>query len=234
MEESIKILIIDDDIDLGRLLTNCLIKQNYHPTYVENGILGLEKIKIINFDLIILDIMLPEVDGFSLIKSIREISNIPVLMLTAKSAERDKVKGLQLGADDYLTKPFGIDEFLARVNSIIRRTNYYNQEPEKGIIKYGDIELNSYHRTLKVNFEEIPLSNKEFDLLLLLMTNKDLIFTKEQLYDQIWGFEEYDSYDEKNVVSFISRLRKKIFINGKEYEGFIETVYGLGYRWRVK
>jgi DNA-binding response OmpR family regulator len=234
LEKVIKILIIDDDIDLGRLLVNCLMKKDYQPTYVENGILGLEKMKTIKFDLIILDIMLPEIDGFSVMKSIREISNIPVLMLTAKSEERDKVKGLQLGADDYLTKPFGIDEFLARVNSIIRRANYYNQQMEKGIIKYGNIELNSYCRTLKVNSEEIPLSNKEFDLLLLLMANKNQIFTKEQLYNQIWGFEGYDSYDEKNMVSFISKLRKKVFYGNEEYGGFIETVYGLGYRWRIK
>ena len=137
MEKVIKILIIDDDIDLGRLLVNCLMKKDYQPTYVENGILGLEKMKTIKFDLIILDIMLPEIDGFSVMKSIREISNIPVLMLTAKSEERDKVKGLQLGADDYLTKPFGIDEFLARVNSIIRRANYYNQQMEKELLNMG-------------------------------------------------------------------------------------------------
>lgn len=227
-------LIIDDDIDLGRLLVNCLSKENYQPMYVENGILGLEKMKEVKFDLVVLDIMLPEVDGFSIIKGIREISNVPVLMLTAKSEERDKVKGLKLGADDYLIKPFGIDEFLARVNSIIRRANTYNQELEKGIIKYGNIELNSYHRTLKVNFKEIPLSNKEFELLLFLMTNENQIFTKEQLYDQIWGLNEYDFYDEKNMISFISKLRKKIFSNSKVYGGSIETVYGLGYRWRVK
>ncbi|OZV13136.1 hypothetical protein CIW83_05920 [Tissierella sp. P1] len=229
-----RILIVEDDIDLGRLLVNCLKKEDYHTIHVENGILGLEKMKEIKFDLIILDIMLPEVDGFSVIENIREISSIPVLMLTAKSEEKDKVKGLKLGADDYLTKPFGIDEFLARVNSIIRRANYYNQDPEKGIIKYGNIELNNYYRTLKVNLREIPLSNKEFDLLLLLMTNENHIFTKEQLYDQIWGLEEYDSYDEKNMVSFISKLRKKIFMDEEEYGGFIETVYGLGYRWRIK
>lgn len=227
-------LIIDDDIDLGRLLVNCLSKENYQPVYVENGILGLEKMKEVKFDLVVLDIMLPEVNGFSIIKGIREISNVPVLMLTAKSEERDKVKGLKLGADDYLTKPFGIDEFLARVNSIIRRANTYNQEPEKGIIKYGNIELNSYHRTLKVNFREISLSNKEFDLLLFLMANENQIFTKEQLYDQIWGFEQYDSYDEKNMVSFISKLRKKVFMDGEVYGGSIEAVYGLGYRWRVE
>lgn len=234
MDNPIKILIIDDDVDLGRLLVKYLIKDNYQPVYVENGILGLEKMKEIKFDLIVLDIMLPEVDGFSLIKSIREISNIPVLMLTAKSEERDKVKGLRLGADDYLTKPFGIDEFLARVSSIIRRSNYYNQEPDMGIIKYGNIEINSHHRTLKVNLKEISLSNKEFDLLLFLMSNENQIFTKEQIYDRIWGLEEYDSYDEKNVVSFISKLRKKVFNSGEVYGGSIETVYGLGYRWRVK
>ncbi|WP_106766737.1 response regulator transcription factor [Paenibacillus faecalis] len=234
MIKSAKILIIDDDLDLGRLLTNCLKKENYLPTYVENGILGLEEIKKTIFDLVVLDIMLPKIDGFSVIKSIREISNIPVLMLTAKSEEGDKVMGLKLGADDYLTKPFGIDEFLARVGSIIRRANSYNQEPERGIIKYGNIELNSYQRTLKINREEIILTNKEFDLLHLLMSNKNKIFTKEQLYDQIWGVEEYDFYNEKNMVSFISKLRKKIFIHEKEYGGFIETVYGLGYRWRVK
>lgn len=236
MEERIKILIIDDDIDLGRLLVNCLRKENYQPIYAENGIIGLEKMKKSKFNLIILDIMLPEMDGFSIIGKVREVNNIPVIMLTAKSEERDKVKGLQLGADDYLTKPFGIDEFLARVNSILRRANYYNQELglEQGIIKYGNIELNSHYRTLKVNLKEIFLSNKEFDLLLFLMVNENQIFTKEQLYDQVWGFEQYDSYDEKNMVSFISKLRKKVFIDGEVYGGSIETVYGLGYRWRVK
>lgn len=228
----IDILIIDDDMDLGRLLSSCLRQKNYNSIYVETGTEGLEQIKKNEFKLIILDIMLPDTDGFSVIEKIRDMSTTPVIMLTAKSEEEDKVKGLGLGADDYLTKPFGIDEFLARVDSVIRRANQYNNKSKKKVFIYGNIELDVVRRILKANNEEVILTNKEFDLLLFLMENENKIFTKEQLYDQIWGIERYDYFDEKNVVSFISKLRKKLFEEHSTSGGFIETVYGLGYRWR--
>ncbi len=232
VENMIDILIIDDDIYLGRLLSNCLQQKNYNPIYVETGTEGLNQIKNNEFKLIILDIMLPDTDGFFVIEKIRDMGTTPVIMLTAKSEEEDKVKGLGLGADDYLTKPFGIDEFLARVDSVIRRANQYNNESNRKVFTYGNIELDVVKRILKVNNEEIILTNKEFDLLLFLMENENKIFTKEQLYDQIWGIERYDYFDEKNVVSFISKLRKKVFEEHNTNGGFIETVYGLGYRWR--
>ena len=180
--------------------------------------------------LIILDVMMPDMDGFQVLQKIRERNNVPVLMLTAKSDEEDKVSGLRLGADDYLTKPFGINELMARVNSLIRRYTTLNPVTgnEAATMLLKDMVIDKVNRTVTVQNIPIELTGKEFDLLLVLASNKGRVFTKKQLYTQVWT-EEYD-FDDNNIMAFISKLRKKIEPN-PEQPFYIQTVRGVGYRF---
>src|SRR5699024_9569079 len=158
--------------------------------------------------LIILDVMMPDMDGFQVLQKIRERNNVPVLMLTAKSDEEDKVSGLRLGADDYLTKPFGINELMARINSLIRRYTTLNPVSgnEAATMLLKDMVIDKVNRMVTVQNLPVELTGKEFDLLLFLASNKGRVFTKKQLYTQVWT-EEYD-FDDNNIMAFISKLRK--------------------------
>lgn len=227
-----KVLIIDDDIELCALIKKCIEKENLSVSIANTGAAGLEiAIKEESaFTLIILDIMLPDIDGFQILKKIRSANNIPVLMLTAKDDEEDKVFGLRLGADDYLTKPFGINELMARVNSLIRRYTTLNPVAgsEAATILLKDMVIDKVNRTVAVQNLPVELTGKEFDLLLFLASNKGRVFTKKQIYTQVWA-EEY-AFDDSNIMSFISKLRKKIEPN-PEQPFYIQTVRGVGYRF---
>lgn len=195
---------------------------------------GIEGVRLIDenkdsYSLIILDVMLPDIDGFQILQKIRDTSNIPVLMLTAKSSEEDKVFGLRLGADDYLTKPFGINELLARVNSLIRRYTTLNPfTADIDSISLKDMVIDKLNRTVTVKDIPVLLTGKEFDLLLFLASNKGRVFTKKQIYSQVWE-EEY-AFDDSNIMSFISKLRKKIEPD-PDHPFYILTVRGVGYRF---
>ena len=227
-----KVLIIDDDIELCALIKKCIEKENLSVSIANTGAAGLEiAIKEESaFTLIILDIMLPDIDGFQILKKIRCANNIPVLMLTAKDDEEDKVFGLRLGADDYLTKPFGINELMARVNSLIRRYTTLNPVAgsEAATMLLKDMVIDKVNRTVTVQNLPVVLTGKEFDLLLFLASNKGRVFTKKQIYTQVWA-EEY-AFDDSNIMSFISKLRKKIEPN-PEQPFYIQTVRGVGYRF---
>ena len=212
------VLIIDDDKELCALMKKCVEQENLSAV-VAHG--GLEGLRLLGENkntccLIILDVMMPGMDGFQVLQKIREKNNVPVLMLTAKSDEEDKVSGLRLGADDYLTKPFSINELMARVNSLIRR--YTTLNPVTG----------NEAATMLLKDMPVELTGKEFDLLLVLASNKGRVFTKKQLYTQVWT-EEYD-FDDNNIMAFISKLRKKIEPN-PEQPFYIQTVRGVGYRF---
>lgn len=183
-----------------------------------------------DFTLIILDVMLPDVDGFQILQEIRKVNNIPVLMLTARDDEEDKVFGLRLGADDYLTKPFSINELMARVNSLIRRYTTLNPVvgSEAATMLLKDMVIDKSNRTVTVQNLPVELTGKEFDLLLFLASNKGRVFTKKQIYMQVWE-EEY-AFDDSNIMSFISKVRKKIEPN-PEQPFYIQTVRGVGYRF---
>ena len=174
--------------------------------------------------------MMPSMDGFQVLKQIRETSNIPVLMLTAKSSEDDKVSGLRLGADDYLTKPFSINELMARVHSLIRRYTTLNFTfiADTDCLCLKDMVIDKVNRIVKINDMLVELTSKEFDLLLFLASNKGRIFTKKQIYMQVWK-DEY-AFDDSNIMSFISKLRKKIEPD-PEQPFYIQTVRGVGYRF---
>lgn len=225
------VLIIDDDKELCALMKKCVEQENLSAIVAYSGIKGL-RLADENKDscsLIILDVMLPDIDGFQILKKIRDTSNIPVLMLTAKSSEEDKVSGLRLGADDYLTKPFSINELMARVNSLIRRYTTLNPfTADTDCISLKDMVIDKLNRTVSVKDIPVSLTGKEFDLLLFLASNKGRVFTKKQIYSQVWE-EEY-AFDDSNIMSFISKLRKKIEPD-PDHPFYILTVRGVGYRF---
>lgn len=226
-----KVLIIDDDKELCALMKKCIEQEKLSAVTVYNGIEGVRLIdeNKDSYSLIILDVMLPDIDGFQILQKIRDTSNIPVLMLTAKSSEEDKVFGLRLGADDYLTKPFGINELLARVNSLIRRYTTLNPfTADIDSISLKDMVIDKLNRTVTVKDIPVLLTGKEFDLLLFLASNKGRVFTKKQIYSQVWE-EEY-AFDDSNIMSFISKLRKKIEPD-LDHPFYILTVRGVGYRF---
>ena len=212
------VLIIDDDKKLCALMKKCVEQENLSAVVAHGGLEGLRLLEK-NKDtcsLIILDVMMPDMNGFQVLQKIREKNNVPVLMLTAKSDEEDKVSGLRLGADDYLTKPFGINELMARVNSLIRRYTTLNPVTgnEAATMLLKDMVIDKINRTVTVQNLPVDLTGKEFDLLLFLA--------------QVWT-EEYD-FDDNNLMAFISKLRKKIEPN-PEQPFYIQTVRGVGYRF---
>ena len=226
------VLIIDDDIELCTLMKKC-IEQEDLIAVIANG--GIEGLRILEENretclLIILDIMMPDLDGFQVLQQIRKTSNVPVLMLTAKSDEEDKVSGLRMGADDYLTKPFSINELMARVNSLIRRYTLLN--PVSGVetdrMEFQGMTIDSRNRLVWMDDVQVELTGKEFDLLSFLAANKGKVFTKKQIYTHVWA-DDY-AFDDSNIMSFISKLRKKIEPD-PEKPFYILTVRGVGYRF---
>lgn len=228
------ILIIDDDKELCALMKKCVEQEGFSATAAHGGYEGLYLLQE-NKDpcsLVILDVMMPDLDGFQVLHKIREISNVPVLMLTAKNDEKDKVCGLELGADDYLTKPFGIKEFAARVNSLIRRYTTLNTiSGDADCILLKGMKIDRTNRTVSVDSVGVELTAKEFDLLCFLAANKGRVFTRKQIYVQVWE-EEY-AFDDSNIMSFISKLRKKIEPD-PEHPFYILTVRGVGYRFNME
>ncbi len=225
------VLVIDDDKTLCELIKKCLEKENFIAKVSHTGLEGLRLLREMNdCTLVILDVMMPELDGFQVLKKIREKSNVPVLMLTAKSDETDKVSGLRFGADDYLTKPFGVNELMARVNSLIRRYTAFNPESGKEIDKIvlNDMQIDKNNRIVLISNIPIELTGKEFDLLVFFAENKGRVFTKKQIYTQVWE-NEY-AFDDSNIMSFISKLRKKVELD-PEHPYYIQTVRGVGYRF---
>lgn len=226
------VLIIDDDKELCTLMKKCVEQENMSAIIAHGGVEGLRLIAE-NKDgcsLVILDVMMPDLDGFQVLQKIRETNNVPVLMLTAKSNEDDKVSGLRLGADDYLTKPFSINELMARINSLIRRYTTLNSTDETGDanMTLKGMVIDKENRTASVNGVAVDLTSKEFDLLFFLASNKGRIFTKKQIYMRVWE-DEY-AFDDSNIMSFISKLRKKIEPD-PEHPFYILTVRGVGYRF---
>lgn len=229
-----KVLLIDDDRELCNLIKDCIEEEGVAVEYVCSGALGFQKVKNLQkeYRLVILDVMLPQVDGLTILGELRKNSNIPVLMLTAKDEEVDKVVGLRMGADDYLTKPFGMNELKARVHSLIRRyTVFGEQSEEKSKIEFKGLSINLETRVVHVDGKTIELTNKEFNLLAFLASHPGRVFTKKQIYAEVWE-EEY-SFDDNNLIAFISKLRKKIELN-ESSPSYIQTIRGVGYRFSME
>lgn len=227
-----RVLVIDDDKELCALMKKCIEQENLSAIAAHEGLAGLRLLEDNKEQccLVILDVMMPGLDGFHVLQKIRETSNVPVLMLTAKSDEDDKVSGLRLGADDYLTKPFGLNELMARVNSLIRRYTTLNTPAglDAEVLEFTGMVVDKGNRIVSVRNMPVELTGKEFDLLLFLASNKGQVFTKKQIYTQVWE-DEY-AFDDSNIMSFISKLRKKIEPD-PEHPFYILTVRGVGYRF---
>ncbi len=229
-----KILIVEDNADIATLLTMHLSDMNCDVTRTSDGIEGFNTAIKHPFDLIILDLMLPGIDGIELCQKLRERSNFtPILMLTAKSSEIDRVLGLEVGADDYLTKPFSIRELLARVKAIFRRIDILGTSQKKisEALTFGELEINTLTRNIAAYGKPVDLTAKEFDLLLHFAEHPGRVYTRSQLLDAVWGYG-HEGY-EHTVNSHMNRLRRKIEKNPAEPE-FVMTVWGVGYKFNDK
>lgn len=227
----IRILVVDDEPHITELIQFNLELNDYLVEVAEDGKQAIEKAKSSQYDLIILDVMLPYVDGFDVLKILKKddkYKDVPILMLTAKNSESDKVLGLETGADDYLTKPFGIKELMARVNVLLRRMNR-TEKVDKGNISINNLTIDSESHSVKVNENEIELTLKEFEILLILCQNQGKVVKRDDLLDKVWGYEYFG--DSRTIDVHIRHLRKKIEDYDKEYD-YIETIRGIGYKIR--
>jgi len=219
------ILIVDDEKPIVDIIKFNLEKEGYKVTASYDGEDALNRIKSENFDIVLLDVMLPKLDGFSVCKKVREFSDIPIIMITAKADEVDKVLGLELGADDYITKPFGIRELIARIRANLRRTAQSSAQDGK-VLKAGALTLNPETFEVKKNGKVIELTVREYELLKFLMSQKGQVFSREELLEKVWDYEYYG--DVRTVDVTVRRLREKIEDNPSE-PTFILTKRGIGY-----
>lgn len=227
-----KVLIIEDDPDIADLIQIHLKDLGFLPDHAGDGMEGVSKALTNDYELVILDLMLPRLDGFEVCKQIREEKkSLPILMLTSKSEEFDKVLGLELGADDYLTKPFSIRELMARVKSIIRRVEAVKEacdDEEPVEMQFGELTINVEKRKVTLAGEVVDLTAKEFDLLALFASHPGRAYSRQELLDIVWGYH-FDGYDH-TVNSHINRLRSKIEKDPSQ-PLYIKTVWGVGYRF---
>ena len=218
-----KILVVEDEANISDFIKGELEYEGYNVCIKADGRDGLEEALKNEYDLIILDIMLPSMNGFEICRRLKKSKRTPIIMLSAKDSVMDKVNGLQIGADDYIAKPFAIEELLARIEVVFRRENNYNN-----ILKFKDITIDTKARIVKRDNEEISLTNKEYELLIILIENKDNVVTREELLDKIWGF---DYEPETNVTDvYIRHLRTKL--NSENKEEYIQTIRSVGYVMR--
>ena len=222
-----KVLIVEDDKHIGDLLRLYLEKEGMECQLVGDGLLGLEKYHQFQPDLILLDIMLPGMDGWSVCRKVRETSKVPIIMLTAKGELEDKVSGLEMGADDYITKPFEMKEVLARVHAVLRRFGEEEQPVKRLSFDKLVINLDSYE--LLVDGKRVDTPPKELELLFHLASAPNRVFTRNQLLDEVWGFDYFG--DSRTVDVHIKRLREKL--EGVSEQWSLKTVWGVGYKFEV-
>ena len=226
-----KILIIEDDRDIAEVERDYLAINGFDADITDNGITGIDMVKQDEDNLVLLDLMLPGLDGFTVCKKLREITDIPVLMVTACKEDIDKIRGLGLGADDYIEKPFSPNVLVARVKANLAQYERLKKTEEKKetVIDVGDYKINtSSHRVYK-HGEEVELKNKEYELFLFLVMNADIVFDKEALYEKIWGLDSLG--DTATVAVHINRLREKLEDDPSNPK-HIQTVWGAGYRFK--
>lgn len=230
MNRPSKILIIEDEQDIARILRDYITLQGYEVDVASNGADGLRLVDTSHPDFIILDLTLPDVDGIELCRQIRERSDTPLLILSARGSDTDKVLGLGFGADDYMTKPFSLSELVARINAHLRRVEGMvgrNKQSDGDIIHMGNIKLDKKAYILTVDDREVSLSAKEFELLYFLAKHNNQVFTKSQLLDAVWGYTSIG--DENTITVYIRRLREKVEADPSN-PTYIRTVWGVGYK----
>lgn len=224
-----KIMIVDDDANISELIRLYLDKEGFATVCAPNGKIALEKFKNEVPALIILDIMMPEIDGWQVCREIRKTSDVPIIMLTAKGETFDKVLGLELGADDYMVKPFDTKELVARVKAVLRRFEAKDSKATQEI-SFQNLSVNLSNYELKLNGKIIEIPPKELELLYYLASNPNRVFTREQLLEEVWGFDYFG--DSRTVDVHIKRLREKL--EGVEGNWQLKTVWGVGYKFEVR
>ena len=227
--EAKKILIVDDDSNISDLLTLYLENEGYSVKTASDGVEGLSYFKIFEPDLVLLDIMLPKKDGWQVCREIREMSSKPVIMITAKGEVFDKVLGLELGADDFVVKPFDMKELSARVKAVLRRYQAHSHQNDDEVIKFENIEISLQKYELKLNGKSVDIPPKELELLYFLASNYNRVFTRDQLLDKVWGFDYLG--DSRTVDVHVKRLREKL--EGVSDKWILKTVWGVGYKFEL-
>ncbi len=223
-----KILIADDDKNIVELIKLNFRSEGFETVTAANGVEAVEKFKSDAPDIIIMDVMMPEMDGREACKEIRKTSDVPIIMLTAKGETIDKILGLELGADDYIVKPFEPQELVARVKAVLRRTKSGEQQQDKPL-EFQNLSINISNYELKINGKILDIPPKELELLHFLASNPNRVFTREQLLEKVWGFDYYG--DSRTVDVHIKRLREKL--EGVEGNWQLKTVWGVGYKFDV-
>ncbi len=226
-----RILVVDDEEKIRELLKLYLENEGFETHQAVDGQQALKMLQKNNYNLVVLDLMMPGTDGWEVCKRIRQSSQIPVIMLTARSDEIDRVLGLELGADDYIVKPFSPREAVARVKAVLRRTVSWPKAAESDVLQYNDITVNAASREVYINNTSISLTPKEFDLLYYLAKSPGRAYTREQLLQNVWGYDYYG--DLRTVDTHVNRLRDKLnrASDGVQY---IDTVWGVGYKFEIK
>lgn len=224
-----KILIVDDDINICEIVKLYLLKAGYEPLIAYNGVKAMQLFNDEQPSLVVLDVMLPGTNGIEICKNIRKLSNVPIIMLTAKGEFSDRITGLEAGADDYVCKPFDPNELVARIKAVLRRTE--SIETVSGVIEYENISLDITNYKLMVKGEDVEAPPKEIELLYHLASNPNKVFTRDQLLNEVWGFE-FSGDTTRTVDVHVKRLREKIDGVSEKWE--LKTVWGVGYKFDVK
>ena len=225
-----KILVIDDDSAICELLKNYFEKEGYEVKTVSDGVAGVDSFKLYNPDIVLLDIVLPKKDGWQVCREIREVSNQPIIMISAKNDTFDKVLGLELGADDYVVKPFDIKELSARIKAVLRRSRSSSvSKNDNEVIKFDNIEISLQKYELKLAGKPIDIPPKELELIYFLAYNRNRVFTRDQLLDKVWGFDYLG--DSRTVDVHVKRLREKL--EGVSDKWVLKTVWGVGYKFEI-
>ena len=226
---STRILLVDDEQSIQTLLSYPLRKDGYHVTSAQDGREALQRFEEGRFDLVILDLMLPKLDGVEVCRELRSKSQVPIIMLTAKGSETDKVAGLEVGADDYITKPFSMREFRSRVKAALRRSRMASKPAEEEAIDHGELKIDFGRRMVTLREEEVRVTYVEFEILGALARSPGRVLSRETLLEHVWGDSEYR--DPRTVDVHIRHLREKLESDPKEPE-FLFTVRGVGYRFK--
>lgn len=219
-----KVLLVDDESDMRQLVGMYLDNFGYEWKEAENGKVALSMLQAENFDFVILDMMMPEMDGMEVCKEIRRYSDIPIIFLTAKGEEWNRVNGLRIGADDYIVKPFSPGELIARMEAVLRR---YTKHEEQEELRLGSIVIDEKRRSVEIEGQAVSLTVKEFDLLHFLCSHGGQVFSREQLLEKVWGYDYAGST--RTVDTHIKTMRLKL----KEHGNYIQTVWGVGYKFEV-
>ena len=224
-----KILVVDDDVNICDLLRLYFEKEGYEVKTASDGAEGISYFKMYEPDIVLLDIMLPKKDGWQVCREIREISSKPIIMITAKGEAFDRVLGLELGADDVITKPFDMKEVSARIRAVLRRYGSRENQNDDEVIKFDNIEISKAKYELKLNGKSVNIPPKELDLLYFLALNYNRVFTRDALLDKVWGFDYLG--DSRTVDVHIKRLREKL--EGVSSKWVLKTVWGVGYKFEL-